>query len=145
MTAADLTEPAIVRITGVRSGYEGYQVVVDRFLPVYRRMRELTDVDPSMTPFRASLTVFKELVSDGWKQQEARYYMWAARTAYEEHLDPTTGRPLTGTAAIHPVHVQHARNLIRSALPATMDADLAGGIADQVVNLLADSGWRPKV
>lgn len=122
---------------------DGYEVDRDKFLPVYHRFRELTDHDVAMTPFRISVTVFNELVNDGWPTDQARYYMFAARKACEEHLDPKTGAPLTGTAAIHPVRVAEAAKLVREVMPDDLGDELAETLAARVVEALADAGWKP--
>lgn len=119
-----------------------YLVDTVKLLPVYRRFRDLTDHDVIMTPFRVSVTVFNELVAAGWDKDEARRYMWAARFACEHHLDPQTGEELKGTAAIHPVRVTEAVKLVHDQIPGGI-LRRHDEIAANIVEALAEAGWRP--
>jgi hypothetical protein len=115
----------------------------DRLVTAYRELRRIVDVDPLIPAFPSSVQVFQVLCdTPGWDEQTARMYSIAARCCYQDGVDPVTGRPLAGEAAIHPVRVAEARNLVYSVL-AGLDPAAASAAAARVVSLLADAGWRP--
>ncbi len=139
----DLAKPRTVVISRncvAGKGYAGALVDVDEFLPVYRTLKAHLDVEPDRPPIKYSALVYRDLLRAGWDPEKARYYAQAARLAYTERLDPETGQPLTGRSAIHPVRLQEITNLVRSAMPATMDGSEAGAVADRVVDVLAAAG-----
>ncbi len=128
----------------------GYQssgeVDLDKFLPVYRALRAYLDVDPSRQPFQYSVKVFSELKAAGWDPDEAKHYAHAARLACVENLDPETGRPLTGIAAVHPFYAEVAAVEIEQILEDVVaDERTMRDVAQKIVVRMADLGWRPGV
>jgi hypothetical protein len=144
------TDPATVTVAA-RSGHgnrSSDEVARDTLVTVYRMLRAYLDVDPARQPLQYSVNVYEDLVADGWPATRARRYAHAARLACVAGINPATGQPLTGIAAIHPVLAQAAADAIEPALVEYVLPEVANSLtleeaAWRVVETLAGLGWRP--
>jgi hypothetical protein len=147
MTATPALAPGTVTITSPAgdppgSGHYSDTLDQDKLQTAYQMLQAYLDANPMRAPFRCSVMVYRARQTDlEWPPAAARRYATAARVAYTPGIAPVTGRPATGLAAVSPGRVQQMRNLVRSAMPETLDGDQAATVADRVLNLLADAGY----
>lgn len=142
-----MTEPKTVSISVNAQPGHGYrstgEVVLDKLMTAYHLLRYYLDADPGRGAFKYSVEVFKDLMEAGWPMSQARRYSQAARLAYDANLDPATGRPLVGIAAVHPVYVDTAVSEVAGILDDQVANDLISEeVARKIVTRLADLGWR---